>query len=434
MIKKLVIKGLFGRFNYDILLKETTLTILTGPNGYGKSTILKIIEAFSNFNIEYFNTITFKKIIIGFDDKEKSFEIVKVKNGIKINSGIFEMKNSFNNEKSSINYMYSINEFSKRYLKICGEIDDIVTYDKKKENKVLSGNIKEREYTRWMNIAKNNQYSKSERKSKQNLLDTISEIKESIEEVYFIKEQRLIREKIEDTNHEVVNVIEELPDKFKLLMGKLSESYSQTANALDSTYPTRLFSMEKGINESGYKSKMQDISEKFKKLKEYNILDIKEFSNVIFNEEYAKALKIYFDDFNDKYDVYEEFILKLDLYTRIINERLSFKRVKISKDMGLIIYDIDNEKKYLKLSELSSGEKQEIVLFFELIFDTPNEILLLIDEPEISLHISWQKMFINDLLKITEHKKFNIVVATHSPQIINNHWDKQIDLGELYGN
>ena len=38
------------------------------------------------------------------------------------------------------------------------------------------------------------------------------------------------------------------------------------------------------------------------------------------------------------------------------------------------------------------------------------------------------------LLRIAEKKKFKVTVATHSPQIINNHWDIQIDLGEMYGN
>ena len=36
---------LFGRFDYDIIFNSEGLTIITGPNGYGKSTILKSIEA-----------------------------------------------------------------------------------------------------------------------------------------------------------------------------------------------------------------------------------------------------------------------------------------------------------------------------------------------------------------------------------------------------
>ena len=122
-----------------------------------------------------------------------------------------------------------------------------------------------------------------------------------------------------------------------------------------------------------------------------------------------------------------------NLFTQIINSRLTFKHIIISRDSGFNIVDDDNPKKTLNLSQLSSGEKQEIVLFYDLIFSTKEKLLLLIDEPEISLHISWQKKFLDDLLEVAKHSNIQVIVATHSPQIVSNHMDIQIDLGELYG-
>ena len=118
------------------------------------------------------------------------------------------------------------------------------------------------------------------------------------------------------------------------------------------------------------------------------------------------------------------------MYTGIINQRLSFKKIKISISDGIKI--IDDDKKEIKLNQLSSGEKHEIIVFYNLIFKTEDNTLLLIDEPEISLHISWQKKFTEDLLKIIKYKKLNVIVATHSPEIIGEFWENQIDLGELY--
>lgn len=46
-MKSIHYKGLYGRFNYDIDFCKDGLTILTGPNGFGKTTILRTIEAFS---------------------------------------------------------------------------------------------------------------------------------------------------------------------------------------------------------------------------------------------------------------------------------------------------------------------------------------------------------------------------------------------------
>jgi len=220
-------------------------------------------------------------------------------------------------------------------------------------------------------------------------------------------------------------------------MNQVSSKYSSEANRLDSSYPNRLFKTEKGITKDEYEMSLESMNKKFEKLNKYNISDIKRLGEQVeFLEEHSKALKIYFDDFEKKYKVFEDFIEQLDLFTDIINSRLNFKEIRISREDGIVVYKSNNLKKNerLSLEQLSSGEKQEIILFYELIFESEKNIHLLIDEPEIFLHIEWQLKFMDDLLRIAEKKKFKVTVATHSPQIINNHWDIQIDLGEMYGN
>jgi len=54
----------------------------------------------------------------------------------------------------------------------------------------------------------------------------------------------------------------------------------------------------------------------------------------------------------------------------------------------------------------------------------------LIDEPEISLHVVWQLEFMADLLRIQAANNFQCVIATHSPQIIQNAGDITIDLAD----
>lgn len=206
------------------------------------------------------------------------------------------------------------------------------------------------------------------------------------------------------------------------------------ANTLDGSYPTRLFATRTGIrNQAEYEARLREANEKFKKLRKYDLVELPMIKGETYNESYSTALKIYFDDFAEKYTVFQDLISKLDLFTKIINSRLTFKHLQITRDNGFIIVDNDNPKKVLSLSQLSSGEKQEIVLFYELIFDTRKELLLLIDEPEISLHITWQKQFLGDLLEVSKLIALHAIVATHSPQIVSSHLDIQIDLGELYG-
>jgi predicted ATP-binding protein involved in virulence len=67
MIKALKVTGLFGRFTYSIECKPDGITIITGPNGFGKSTILKIIDSLSRVDIAFFLQLEFKEIVVTYD-------------------------------------------------------------------------------------------------------------------------------------------------------------------------------------------------------------------------------------------------------------------------------------------------------------------------------------------------------------------------------
>ncbi len=410
---------LFGRFDYDVIFNSEGLTILTGPNGYGKSTILKSIEAIGKefVGIMFFMGLDFRKITVNFENN-RNIIIEKIDNKLIINNITIEGEVFQNSLEDIID--------RRPYF---SRIDENTWFDRRRGTKITLNDYISDLYIREM---RNMESDVDIKVFSTELLDLLKEMKQLVGEIYFIKEQRLIREnKNRRDEQEVVNVIEELPIRFRELMQNVQQDYSMVANKLDSTYPNRLFETEEGIAESDYKIKMQEMALKFESLSKYDLSTMQEPVNFIFKEEHAKALKVYFDDFEVKYQVYEDFINKLDLYTDIINHRLSFKTMKISKEFGISL--IDENDKYLTLTQLSSGEKQEIVLFYDLIFGTKKDVLLLIDEPEISLHITWQKKFMDDLLRIIDYKGFNVIVATHSPQIINNHWDRQVDLGELYG-
>jgi predicted ATP-dependent endonuclease of OLD family len=78
---------------------------------------------------------------------------------------------------------------------------------------------------------------------------------------------------------------------------------------------------------------------------------------------------------------------------------------------------------------LSSGEQHFFVLFFRLIFiDSNQNKLVLIDEPELSLHPRWQVRFIDDLERIREIASIDFILASHSPLIFQGHIDLGRDL------
>jgi len=69
-----------------------------------------------------------------------------------------------------------------------------------------------------------------------------------------------------------------------------------------------------------------------------------------------------------------------------------------------------------------------LVLLYELLFRTPKNALVLVDEPEISLHVGWQTRFLSDLIEIMGQLDAYAIVATHSPMIIGKRWDLAVEL------
>ena len=74
------------------------------------------------------------------------------------------------------------------------------------------------------------------------------------------------------------------------------------------------------------------------------------------------------------------------------------------------------------------GEQHQLILLYELVFNVRKNSLVLIDEPENSLHVAWQRLFIDDLLAIIKAENLQVIVVTHSPQIIGSHRDLTYDL------
>jgi predicted ATPase len=74
--------------------------------------------------------------------------------------------------------------------------------------------------------------------------------------------------------------------------------------------------------------------------------------------------------------------------------------------------------KPIEFSDLSSGEKQIVSLFSHIYLSDLENYLVIIDEPELSLSVSWQRRFLADIAKID--KCIGLIAVTHSPFIFEN--------------
>lgn len=128
----------------------------------------------------------------------------------------------------------------------------------------------------------------------------------------------------------------------------------------------------------------------------------------------------------------KKFEPQIQAFLEIIN-RCDFanKQLEIDKRFGFRFVSNDELHTILALEQLSSGEKQMIIQAYELLFRAQSGTLVLIDEPELSLHMMWQMNYLKNLTQIAQLRGFQCIVATHSPQIFNSLWSKSIDLFTL---
>jgi len=117
---------------------------------------------------------------------------------------------------------------------------------------------------------------------------------------------------------------------------------------------------------------------------------------------------------------------KIDLLIRIINSMFLHKQMEIDKRDGFVVRTSSGD--VLPPDILSSGEKHVVVLLYELLFNVTPDSLIMIDEPELSLHVVWQQEFLVHLAEIIGFAGFDVLVATHSPQIIHDRWDLAVEL------
>jgi predicted ATP-binding protein involved in virulence len=108
--------------------------------------------------------------------------------------------------------------------------------------------------------------------------------------------------------------------------------------------------------------------------------------------------------------------------------------MSFNKERGFVFkthYNSLSDTDNLSPTDLSSGEQHELVLLYELLFKVEPNSLVLIDEPELSLHVGWQSQFLKDLQDIIKLADLDVLMATHSPDIIQDRWDLTVELKGL---
>lgn len=113
------------------------------------------------------------------------------------------------------------------------------------------------------------------------------------------------------------------------------------------------------------------------------------------------------------------------LFLEIIKDFISDKSFQFNG--GKLV--ISNEHNSISYDGLSSGEKQLLILFIETLLQRKKPFIFLTDEPELSLHISWQRKIIPAIKQLNPNAQ--IIAATHSPEVASKYRDSIYDMEEI---
>lgn len=432
-LTEIKVNGLFNRKTYQISIRDNTL-ILVGENGMGKTTVLKIIYGILSGDLRHIRQIDFNDISATIDDKEYFFTHEEIGKSNKIPNSIFhelpsfirreigvdkegelvdlddisyackrmgyplqDIVNRYNLEDKHPNIKYIKQAMNAQilYLPTYRRIEDDISY-------IMRGKNNNDNYER-------NRYMYGEYKDEPDNIEIIEfgmqDVKEKIEmkslELRQYSEKRfrdltymnlgdVVDRKYDIEDENFRHVTEADINKFWLCTARSS------SNVLSKEQCRKIISTITNIEQNNYDLNSKLLLYYFRKLidlqkdLERKEQSIRDYCNVCENYLYNKS--VVYDD-----STFEVKVINGDI--RNIEKR------KIDKNI-------------IDIGHLSSGEKQILSLFSQLYLSKRKKFFVIIDEPELSLSVPWQKTFLEDIRN--SNLCTGLISATHSPFIYDN--------------
>ena len=434
-ISRIAVHGLFARFDHELTFDPfERITIMFGPNGIGKTTILRIINVLFNRSPRSLGRMPFKILHVFFDDGSRlTVDCTRDRSSpfLTYDTSTQQLE-TYEPELLSKTQEVSfplrvIEEFVPELVRIgsshwrkahTGEVldlDDVITTYA--DTLPLDVEKQEQEIPLWLEEIRTSLPVRFIDTERLTALSTYGRRLRSRPSYSRIAQERTVR-----------RYSEKLADKVQQTLAE----YATLSQSLDRTFPTRL--VEEPASRPYSKDQLTEVLTLVEKRRakiveagllpqEHTSLRMPDIDSI--DESKRSVLAVYAQDATKKLKVFEDLYARVNTFVRIANARLSYNQVSVSQE-GLKVLDSDSST--LELEMLSSGEQHEIVLLFDLLFETKKNSFIMVDEPELSLNVAWQREMLKDLQEIAELSDFRALLATHSPQIIGDRWDLTIEL------
>jgi ABC-type lipoprotein export system ATPase subunit len=470
-VTKISVTGLFGQYDHTIPLNQTGwITIIHGPNGVGKTFLLRMIHGVFHANFDVFRKTPFREFRIDFDDGQH-LEVTTGRvpltdaaiRGAHI-SGLFE--------DSQGCVFVSGRGPEQRYDSVAYDASDTDPYSANEDIAAHVPNLVQDTQTTWSERATGEvltleqveeRYGYRLDRTHLNGPQWLGAITSQIPTL-ILRTDRL--ETVTSQANIAAGYPRSVPRKPSLTplqycSWRLGEEFEQMryraaawTTALDRTFPARLVArlnpdgeptptvsdLRRGLDDmEALRARLArgglirtDILQSERDL-EFNLpsLDLEHVQTMpdpeTMDDMGRKVLSLYLDDTARKLGRFNPLLSRIELLTRIVNQRLAVSsKTLLVGGAGELAIQI--RSRTIDPEQLSSGEKHHLILFFTLLFNTSPRTLVLIDEPEVSMHIAWQQEFLRDLAEVAKLVDLDFLIATHSPDIIYDRWDLTVEL------
>lgn len=452
-LSQIIVKGLFDRFNYEIDIDiRNNASILIAPNGCGKTTIFKFISFLFKPTIGKFKDI--KDIpFTKFSCILSNGKSVLLKR-IRLDTGSKKKNNAYSKHYNSAMSINSVPyEFTIEIL------ENEKTVDRFRLTKAISKMQSDRIFVEYDDEGYIYETRRNYEQADSLLYDIINFLRKHHcnASVDFIEANRLQR--IYDSRNKVISgsisqkgfgrlqekrtekidyltyANEEMTANINIWLQEYNRRLADAKNKLPLWY-IESADFSYGIDYPSFKKRWNQYYKELNKFYEIGLLDAPKA--VIEPDELEEAyykktsfLVTYLDVFESTLEPLQANYDKIRLFSSIFNKRneITGKTIKFTSE-GIKVFSYGKE---INIEYLSSGEKNDFIMFYRLIFNTPRYGIVLIDEPEISLHIEWQEEYLDWLIDICKMNDLQAIVATHSPNIVNGHLDLFVEKRENHG-
>lgn len=371
MLSNVSIKALYGLYSYALEFhpEQKPYRFVTGPNAYGKTSLLKMIESLYKQDFNGLSKVVFDEFQLVFDD------------GFQIHVDQQRIYDDDPNSDDTLPKKVVLTFSSKN-------INSLSTEGSFKWESDNAAEIKLNNMTAYL----------------------------ASHPIYFITDNRLYKGGSELTAGQA------LQDKMKTYLQDMS-------GKLNSALQQGMLDEHESITEEYYNERVSNLKPLIDSIVKYELVKrnpIPTYS--VEKSAFCNTCIIALEKALEG-DVLES-IARLDAFCLIVdNYDFANKIMELSPYFGFRFKAADDMSSILSFDQLSSGERHIVLMNYDILFDVSDEALVLIDEPELSFHLEWQGQFMTNLEELEGVRKdLQFIICTHAPEMFSYEWDLSVDL------